>query len=65
MKGCLKIQADRRADLSLDKLAAALGFTSKNVMLRVVANELAMCKPRFFFKAMGQLSALAQRKGKR
>jgi hypothetical protein len=63
-KGSIKIAADRRADLSLDKLATELGFTTKNVLLRVIANELAYCPPRFFFKAVGQLSQYCQRRKK-
>jgi len=64
MKGCLKLQSDRRADTKLDKLAAALGFTTKNAMLRHLANELSRCAPRHYFKAVGQFGAQCERKTK-
>ena len=64
MKGCLKLQADKRADLKLDRLAESLGFTTKNAMLRHLANELSHCKPRFYFKAVGQFAAQCERKTK-
>ncbi len=64
MKGCVKIQSDRRADLRLDRLAEKEGFTTKNVMVRVVMNELANCEPRFFWKAMGVFSQFTRRKNK-
>lgn len=64
MKGCLKIAGDRRADLKLDRLAESLGFTTKNVMLRFLANELSACEPRSFFKAVGQFHHYTRRRSK-
>ena len=64
MKGCLKLQADRRADLKLDRLAESLGFTTKNAMLRHLANELSLCKPRHYWKAVGSFAAQCERKTK-
>lgn len=64
MKGCLKIQGDRRADLKLDALAEKLGFTTKNVLLRVLANEVSACDPRYFFKAVSQFHQYTRRRKK-
>lgn len=48
----IELPPDPRADRKLDRLAEALGFCSKNLLLRHLANEVSYCRPRKYFKAV-------------
>ena len=50
-----------KRDKALDALAAELGFQTRNVMARVILNEISHCPKTAFFKAIGQFTRFTRR----
>ena len=48
-------------DKALDRLAEELGFQTKNVMARVILNEISHCPKTAFFKAIAQFTRFTRR----
>lgn len=56
-----EIPANPKRDQALDRLATELGFQTKNILVRVLANEISHCPKSAFFKAIGQFSQFTRK----